>query len=88
MSARTPLARRVIAALLLVQLTACHTWQPTTVSPQGWTPEERPSCVRATPPPSFGGDRLLVRSTSGLGILLLGPGVCRQFPTRILRRRP
>ncbi len=48
MSARTPLARRVIAALLLVLLTACHSWRPTTVSPQGWTPEERPSSVRAT----------------------------------------
>ena len=48
MSARTPLARRVIAALLLVLLTACHSWQPTTVSPQGWTPEERPPSVRAT----------------------------------------
>ena len=34
MSKRTPLARRVIAALLMVLLTACHTWQPTTVSPQ------------------------------------------------------
>jgi len=43
-----PLARRVIAALLLVLLTACHSWQPTTVSPQGWTPEERPSSVRVT----------------------------------------
>ena len=48
MSTRTPLARRVIAALLLVLLTACHSWRPTTVSPQGWTPEEQPSSVRAT----------------------------------------
>ncbi len=48
MSMRNPLARRVIAALLLVLLTACHSWQPTTVSPQGWTPEERPSSVRVT----------------------------------------
>ena len=48
MSTRSPLARRVIAALLIVLLTACQTWQPTTVSPQGWTPEERPSSVRAT----------------------------------------
>ena len=48
MSTRTPLARRVMAALLLVLLTACQTWQPTTVSPQGWTPEERPSSVRIT----------------------------------------
>ena len=48
MNTRTPLARRVIAALLLVLLTACHRWQPTTVSPQGWTSEERPPSVRAT----------------------------------------
>ena len=48
MSARTPLARRVIAALLLVLLTACHTWQPITASPQGWTAEEQPSSVRVT----------------------------------------
>ena len=44
----TPLARRVIAALLLVLLTACHSWQPITASPQGWTPEEQPSSVRVT----------------------------------------
>ena len=48
MSMRNPLARRVIAALLLVLLTACHSWRPTAVGPQGWTPEERPSSVRAT----------------------------------------
>ena len=48
MNTRTPLARRVIAALLLVLLTACHTWRPITASPQGWIPEERPSSVRAT----------------------------------------
>jgi hypothetical protein len=48
MSRRTPLARRVIAAFLLVLLTACHSWQPITASPQGWTPEEQPSSVRAT----------------------------------------
>ena len=48
MSTRTPLARRVIAALLLVLLTACHSWQPTTVSPQQLIAEERPSSVRAT----------------------------------------
>ena len=40
--------QRFIAALLLVLLTACHSWQPTTVSPQGWTPEEQPSSVRVT----------------------------------------
>ena len=48
MRSRTPLTRRVIAALLMVPLTGCYSWQPTTVSPAGWTPEERPSSVRAT----------------------------------------
>ncbi len=48
MSTRTPLARRVIAALLMVLLTACQTWRPTTVSPQQLIPEERPSSVRVT----------------------------------------
>ncbi len=48
MSVRTPLARRVIAALLLVLLTACYSWQPTTVSPQQLIPEEQSSSVRAT----------------------------------------
>ena len=43
-----PLARRVIAALLLVLLTACHSWRPTTVSPQQLIPEEQPSLVRVT----------------------------------------
>ena len=48
MRMRTPLTRRFIAALLMVLLTACHSWRPTTVSPQGWTPEEQPSSVRVT----------------------------------------
>ncbi len=48
MNTRTPLARRVIAGLLMVPLTACLSWQPTTVSPQQWTSEERPSSVRVT----------------------------------------
>ena len=48
MSRRTPLARRVIAALLMVLLTACQTWRPTFVSPQTLIPVEQPSSVRAT----------------------------------------
>ena len=48
MSTETPLARRVIAALLLVLLTACYSWRPTTVSPQTLIPAEQPSSVRAT----------------------------------------
>ena len=48
MRMRTPLTRRFIAALLMVLLTACHSWQPTTVSPQQLIPEEQPSPVRVT----------------------------------------
>ena len=33
MSARVPLARRVIAALFLVLLNACYSWRTTTISP-------------------------------------------------------
>ncbi len=43
-----PLARRVIAALLLVLVTACHSWQPITVSPQRLITEDQPSSVRVT----------------------------------------
>ena len=43
MSARTLLARRVLAALLLVLLTACHSWRPIRARPQ--TP---PSSMRVT----------------------------------------
>ena len=42
-----PLARRVIAALLLVLVTACYSWRPTTVSPQRLISEELPF-VRVT----------------------------------------
>ena len=48
MGTRNSLARRVIAALLLVLLTACHSWRPTTVSPQTLIPDEQPSAVRVT----------------------------------------
>ena len=48
MSVRTPLARRVIAALLLVLLTACYSWRPTPISPQTLIPAEQPSSVRVT----------------------------------------
>ena len=48
MRMRTPLARRVIAALLLVLLTSCQSWRPTTVRPQELIPEEQPSRVRVT----------------------------------------
>ena len=41
-----PLARRFIAALLLVLVTACHSWQPVTVSPRWLIVEEEESPIR------------------------------------------
>ena len=43
-----PLARRVIAALLLVLLNACYSWRTTTISPAQLIPEEEPSIIRVT----------------------------------------
>ena len=70
MSTRVPLTRRVIAALLMVLLTACQTWQGTAVSPQQLIPVERPSSVRAT---LRGGERVtlenpIVRNDSIFGV--------------------
>ena len=48
MSTRTPLARRTIAAVLMVQLTACQSWRLTTVNPETLIPAEQPSSVRTT----------------------------------------
>ena len=48
MRTRTPLTRRVIAALLLVQLTGCYSWHSTTISPSQVIAEEEPSNVRVT----------------------------------------
>ncbi len=45
---KPPLARRFIAALLMVLLTACHSWRPTSVSPQRLIAEDQPSSVRVT----------------------------------------
>ena len=46
MRTRNPLARRVIAALLMVLLNACYSWRPTTVSPRRLIVEEEPSPIR------------------------------------------
>ncbi len=48
MSTRVPLARRLIAALLLVLLNACYSWQLTTISPAQIIAEESPSTLRIT----------------------------------------
>ena len=48
MSTRTPLTRRVIAALLMVMLTACQSWRPATFSPRQLLPEDQPSSLRVT----------------------------------------
>jgi hypothetical protein len=42
------MTRRLVAALLLVLLTACYSWQPITASPQQLLPEERPPEMRVT----------------------------------------
>ena len=77
MSTRVPLTRRLVAAVLLVLLTACQSWQPTTVSPQGWTPEERPASVRATltsgevitvRDPTMRNDSLIGAADAGVGV--------------------
>ena len=70
MSTLVPLTRRVMAALLMVLLTACQTWQGTAVSPQQLIPVERPSSVRAT---LRGGERVtlenpIVRNDSIFGV--------------------
>ena len=41
-------SRRFVAALLLVLLVGCQTWEPTTVSPRIVVSEEHPSSVRLT----------------------------------------
>ena len=46
MRTRNPLARRVIAALLMVLLNACYSWRPTAVSPRRLIVEEEPSPIR------------------------------------------
>ena len=48
MIARISLPRRVTAALLVVLLTACHSWRTTTISPAQFIAEEEPSSVRVT----------------------------------------
>ena len=48
MSARVPLARRVIAALFLVLLNACYSWRTATISPAQLIAEQEPSIVRVT----------------------------------------
>ena len=42
----SPLSRRFIATLLLVLVTACHSWQPATVSPRQLIVEEEESPIR------------------------------------------
>ena len=89
MSTRSPLARRGIAALLLVLLTACYSWQPITVSPQGWPLEERPSSVRVT---RTSGEVMtvrdpIVRNGSILGYSDAGPAAAALGDVRLLEVR-
>ncbi|MDE0730095.1 MAG: hypothetical protein OSB36_04115 [Longimicrobiales bacterium] len=57
MRTRVPVARQLIATLLIALLTGCHSWQPTTVSPRTVILEELPSGVRFRLPD---GDTMIV----------------------------
>ncbi len=69
MSKQTPLARRVIAAVLMVLLTACYNWEPTAVSPQTLIPAEHPSSVRVT---LINGETVTVRDPTVRNDSILG----------------
>jgi hypothetical protein len=58
MNTRDSLARRPIAALLLVLLTGCQVWQPAIADPVTLIPAEEPGSVRVT---LLDGARLTVR---------------------------
>ena len=57
MRTRVPVARQLIATLLIGLLTGCHSWPPTTVSPRTVILEELPSGVRFRLPD---GDTMIV----------------------------
>ena len=48
MKTRSAPTSRFVPALVALLLTACHSWQPTTVNPPEWTPDEHPSSARVT----------------------------------------
>ena len=48
MKTRSAPASRFVPALVTLLLTACHSWQPTTVNPREWARDEHPSSVRVT----------------------------------------
>lgn len=58
MNREVPRSRRLIAALLLVLLTGCQTWQPAMVAPRDLISEEAPSSVRVT---KTGGDVVTIK---------------------------
>ncbi len=82
MSTRTPLARRFIAALLLVLLTACYSWRPTTVSPQTLIPAEQPSYVRVT---LTGGEIIFFENPSVRNDSIVGTGSSVRVASRDVR---
>ncbi len=95
MSTRSLLARRFIAALLMVLLTACHSWRPTTVSPQRLIAEDQPASVRVT---LMDGERVTVRDptvrndsivgvTDAVGALMTRPVGVASRDVRLLEVR-
>ena len=82
MSTRTPLARRFIAALLLVLLTACYSWRPTTVTPQQLISEELPSFVRVT---LSSGETIFFENPSVRNDSIVGTGSSVRVASRDIR---
>ena len=74
MSTKTPMVRRVVSGFLLVLLPilpACHSWRPTSASPQQLIREDRPSSVRFT---LMNGDTVTVENPTVRNDSIFGAG--------------
>jgi len=85
MNTRDSLARRPIAALLLVLLTGCQVWQPAIADPATLIPVEEPGSVRVT---LLDGARLTVRDpimrNDSIVATLFGGGAAAASDVRLL----
>ena len=61
-----------VPALLAFLLSACHSWQPTTVHPREWAPDEHPSSARVT---LTSGDAVTIMHPSTRSDSIVGLGV-------------
>lgn len=72
MKTRTAPMRRFVPALLTLLLSACHSWQPATVHPREWAPDEHPSSARVT---LTSGDAVTILRPSTRNDSIVGIGV-------------